>query len=129
MIDEGARVAAAIGTRPVIVHAKVARAAALLARGDVRAAADHAAEAAQASHEATMTGHEIVALARQARALAEAGAGRSAAAAFAHAGDRERAETLRERARQGVLRKLRELPDPIWRAAFEMIEENRYLLR
>jgi tetratricopeptide (TPR) repeat protein len=157
MIDEGARLAAAIGARPVVVHARVARAAALFARGDVRAAADQAAEAAQAAHEATLTGHEIVALARQAKALAEAGTGRlaadparrclallethrypagaieevlvSCAAAFAHAGDHERAETLRERARQGVLRKLRELPDPIWRAAFEMIEENRFLLR
>jgi serine/threonine protein kinase/tetratricopeptide (TPR) repeat protein len=157
MIDEGARVATAIGARTTVIHAQVARAYALVTRGDLRAAADVAGAAAIAARDATLTGQETVALARQARALAEAGAGRvaaeparralallelnrypaaaieevlvSCALAFAHAGDRERADTLRERARQGVLRKLREIDDATWRGSFEMIEENRGLLR
>jgi ATP/maltotriose-dependent transcriptional regulator MalT len=157
MIDEGARVAASIAARPVGIHAQVARAYALVLRGEAQAAAAQAAAAAAAARAATLTGHEIVALARQARALAEAGAGRIAAdpahralallelhrypagsieevlvacaTALLHGGDRERAETVRERARQGVLRKLRDLVDPSWRAAFELIEENRTLLQ
>jgi hypothetical protein len=159
MIDEGARVATAVGARPVSIHAQVARSYALLARRDVRAAADQAQSAATAARDVGLVGHEIVALARQARALGEvpSGPGRlaadtarralvllevhrypaasieevlvSCAAALGHGGDRERAETLRERARQGVLRKLRELVDPAWRASYERIEENRTLLR
>ena len=161
MIDEGARIAGAVGARPIAIHAQVARSHALLARGDVRAAADQAQTAATAARDVGLVGHEIVALARQARALADPPAtttaqGRlaadtarralvllevhrypaasieevlvSCAAALAIGGDRERAETLRERARQGVLRKLREL-DPAWRDSYERIAENRALLR
>jgi hypothetical protein len=157
MIDEGARVAAAIGARPVAIHAQVARAYALIARREARAAADQAEAATVAAREVGLVAHELVAVARHARALADVGAGKLAAdtarralvlleihrypaasieevllacaAALAAGGDRERAETLRERARQGVLRKLRELTDPAWRASYERIEENRVLLR
>jgi serine/threonine protein kinase/tetratricopeptide (TPR) repeat protein len=156
-IDEALAAARGLGARYLEANALVSRAGAALFLGDHRAARDDAAAGVEAAQAATLVGYEIQGLARGALARARLGPRglveaeplvhralallerqrhlegseeevRLACATVLQAlGDHAAAAAVLAEARAGVARKLKDLADPTWRAAFEAIAENRAL--
>lgn len=147
-LEESMTTAREIGARYIEANALVAMATVLLQRaepGDVERACDAARDAAETARNATLVGPEIQGLSRQAEATWIAGdvdsalelSARAVALLDEHryvegseedilythyevlrAAGSDEADAMRERARQGVMRKLSGLTDPDWRRSF-----------